>query len=152
MKTGIYGIHNKINDRWYIGGSTNIHGRKVKHDYTLKKNTHRSIKLQNDYNIHGKDAFEFVLLHECKKERLFHFELLYMREYQAIQKGYNTAYTGHIKKEISPETRLKMSQAHKGKKFTEEHKRNIRLANPKREHECLSLETSRVVSETPLTH
>lgn len=41
----VYGIHNLITDKWYIGSTFNLHDRIRRHRYYLLKNQHHSSKL-----------------------------------------------------------------------------------------------------------
>ena len=78
---GIYGIRNKINDKIYIGQSTNIKNRFVRHRTHLKHNKHANNHLQNSYNKHGKDAFEFVIIEECDEFQLCVTEQKWINHY-----------------------------------------------------------------------
>jgi hypothetical protein len=75
MKTcGIYRIINTVNHKIYIGQSTNIEERFIRHRYQLKNNIHSNIKLQNAWNKYGQKSFRFEILIKCKKNSLKKFE------------------------------------------------------------------------------
>jgi group I intron endonuclease len=59
---GIYRILNKINGKYYIGGSIRVSKRINNYRYELNKGIHENPRLQEDWNKYGKDAFEFELL------------------------------------------------------------------------------------------
>jgi len=60
----IYAIICKINNKQYIGSTTNHNRRKYDHFKDLEKGVHCNVKLQRAYNKYGINAFEFVVLEE----------------------------------------------------------------------------------------
>lgn len=63
MKIGyIYLIRNKINGKFYLGSTKNLHKRKLKHFRDLKNKKHHSIYLQRSYDKYGVDNFEFIVI------------------------------------------------------------------------------------------
>ena len=61
----IYGILNKVSNKWYVGSTINLHDRIRRHKYNLQRNKHHSQKLQNSFNKHKEKAFEIVILELC---------------------------------------------------------------------------------------
>ena len=61
-KSGIYRIVNLINDKVYIGRSSRFKGRWASHLSTLRNNKHYNGYLQNEFNKHGEDAFQFEVV------------------------------------------------------------------------------------------
>ncbi len=59
---GIYIIRNKINNKKYVGSSVDIYKRWNEHINYLNNNMHLTKKLQKDWNIYGKDNFDFGIL------------------------------------------------------------------------------------------
>lgn len=59
---GIYKITNRINNRCYIGYSTNLKQREKSHFMTLKSGKHYSLLMQEDYNIYTKNNFNFEII------------------------------------------------------------------------------------------
>jgi len=59
---GIYKIINKINRKYYVGSSTNIHHRWWKHKRNLYKNCHPNIHLQSSWNQYKEKNFDFVVI------------------------------------------------------------------------------------------
>ena len=49
-KSGIYQIVNKVNDKRYIGSSSNIDNRRKKHLSMLKSGSHENSHIQRSYN------------------------------------------------------------------------------------------------------
>ncbi len=97
-KVGIYKIENKINKKVYIGQSINIEMRWKNHirNYNLNKN--KCKKVQSDWNIYGKDNFEFKILELINIDKLTKYDrnfLMTFREhynmikYNSIKEGYN---------------------------------------------------------------
>lgn len=66
MKSGIYKIVNKLNNKYYLGSSKNFHVRKLKHFNELRKGKHHNIYLQRAFNKYGEENFEFIILEECE--------------------------------------------------------------------------------------
>jgi hypothetical protein len=61
-QSGVYGIRNLINGKWYIGQTTNFEQRKKNHFGHLKGGTNGNKVLQADFLKHGKANFEFCIL------------------------------------------------------------------------------------------
>lgn len=144
----IYCIRNMKNDKKYIGQTTkNIDNRIRQHFYNLDSGKHKNKHLQNAWIKYGKESFEYFLLKTCSKEELDYYEKYYISEYNTTNTnfGYNKESGGNLKKEISEETRKKMSVSAKnrivddlvdrikyfwlGKKHTDETKAKISKGN-----------------------
>lgn len=89
--SGIYRILNKINGNCYIGSSLNVEKRYKHHLSTLRHNSSRCSILQKAFNKYGEDNFEFQVIFRKAKQ--------------------NTT--------LSQETIKKMSEAKKGKPWSE---------------------------------
>lgn len=152
---GIYKIHCKVDDKVYIGYSSNIKKRFSLHKLKLKNNTHENSYLQNAWNKHGEDAFSFVILEECVLKLCIEKEDYYVKQYKSHHRrfGYNLAITGvgnigkmpqHIIKKsvktrrkkaaergywFKPETIKKQADGRRGFKHTDKAKEKIRLAS-----------------------
>ena len=148
MKTGVYIIRNKINDKCYIGSAaTSFKIRRNSHRHHLRKGTHHNSYLQNAWNKHGADAFEFAILLFCAPEACIDHEQIFIDIYQpeynicqtagsrlgvkhseATKKkmcGKNNSMYG---KPITDAHRKKLCSAQCGRKFTIEHKNNLARA------------------------
>lgn len=98
---GIYKIKNKINGKTYIGESLNIRRRWMEHIHELDNNQHINYKLQNDWNTYGKENFEFKIVSVLDngistfvdKYICLLYELKYIKQYNAIDNGYNIENT-----------------------------------------------------------
>ena len=62
MPAGIYKITNKKTGIFYIGCSVQIYRRLSEHKNALKKNKHKNGLIQEAYNKHGLDVFEFEII------------------------------------------------------------------------------------------
>lgn len=71
---GIYSIWCVASGGVYIGQSCDIEHRRKEHLRKLRYGSHRNPHLQHAFNLYGEKSFEFVVLRECKKEELNHWE------------------------------------------------------------------------------
>lgn len=152
---GIYKIQCKIDNKVYIGYSSNITQRFVLHKYKLNKGIHENSYLQNAWKKYGEDNFFFVILEECLLDMCIEREDYYVKEYKSYHRrfGYNLAITGvgnigkmpkhiiekskKIKREnaakrgywFKPETIKKQADGRRGFKHTEEAKVKIKIAS-----------------------
>jgi group I intron endonuclease len=60
-KSGVYQILNKVNGKYYVGSAIDIEERWLDHRYRFKTNKN-SRYLQNAWNKHGEEAFQFNVL------------------------------------------------------------------------------------------
>jgi group I intron endonuclease len=86
---GIYFIKNKVTNKYYIGSSNNIKKRFYQYAFLLKRNKCHSPKLQNSFNKHGKDSFEYGLIEKCDIEELKDRENYWIIRYDSVDNGYN---------------------------------------------------------------
>lgn len=135
---GIYEIKNKINDKRYIGQSTNIENRFIRHKSKLKNNKHINLPLQNAYN--NGDRFDYNILLTCERNNLSFCEKWCISALDTTNpnKGYNISPGGE--------------STNFGKKFSEEHNRKISEAISGEKHwnygKHRSEETKRKISES----
>jgi group I intron endonuclease len=140
--TGIYGIAHIATGRQYVGQSVDCFERFKQHS-TPKKN---SAGIKGAIMKYGVDAFSFVILEECSKEKLNEREVWWIAELGTLSPGgYNLTSGGgqgtvvseetrakasaSLKgKTLSPETRAKISAAQKGKTLSPEHCEKISAA------------------------
>lgn len=88
----IYGIHNLITNKWYIGSCNDFRDRLHRHYYCLKHNKHHSVKLQNSWNKYGEDAFIAVILVELQDNNIsdmFTIEENFIKLFNSKDNGYN---------------------------------------------------------------
>ena len=93
----IYGIINKINNKYYIGLTNNPRRRKNKHFTELRCECHHNIKLQRAFKKYGEDKFEFKILLEvdCTVEEISKLEQEYVIKYDSYNGGYNLNRGGY---------------------------------------------------------
>lgn len=141
---GIYCIKDTKSGKVYIGQSVDVEYRICNHFSKLKYNRHDNEHMQRAYNKNS-EFFEWELLKECKEEELDKIEIETIAKYDSTnpKKGFNHSYGGQQTHRATEETRKKMSQTKKGKKFTKEHCQKIGEAN---RHRKLSEGTKRKIS------
>lgn len=143
--SGIYQIQSKCKpERIYIGSSFGIQRRWYNHLCDLRKNKHGSGKLQNHYNKYGESDLLFSIILGCDRSDLLKIEQYFIDSYKPYFNFCSKAgnCSGRIVSEESREknrlshiglnkgikrsneTRLRISKALKGKKQTEEHRKN----------------------------
>lgn len=87
---GIYMFVNKLNNKKYIGQSINIEKRKKEH---IKRPSKYS-KFDNHLSKLGIEAFDFLILEECKVSELDNREKYWIEYYNSIEEGYNLVKGG----------------------------------------------------------
>ena len=139
-QSGIYRIKNLETGMIYVGQTSQPFGKRWrKHRWELDSGCHHNDHLQNSYNKHGLDAFEFKALEVIPQGDMSDGEFLdYMNEREVILIDENDAFSnGYNKTEggggsgghrHTTETKAKMVAANKGKKLSEDHKANLSKA------------------------
>ena len=112
MPAGIYQIVNSVNNKRYIGSSTNIIQRFRTHCSNLKHNKHSNLHLQNAWNKYGLDAFQFEIIEECSKDKLLEREDCWRAKYDSNKLYDMELISGHpnLGKIFSSEIRKNMSK------------------------------------------
>ena len=92
----IYGVHNIITDRWYIGQTTRSFDIRYKGNFFKNKleniSGEKRIVLLNDLEQYGENSFEIyeVLDIAYSLKELDEKEVYYIDYYKAYEKGYNS--------------------------------------------------------------
>lgn len=116
MSIGIYKITNIINDKSYIGQSTNIKQRWKTHKYLLNTKKHYNSHLQNAWDKYGEKFFYFQILKCCKEQYLNRFEKMYIKQYNSIENGYNLNTGGRSNWKNIP-TIIKKGKTYSGQNY-----------------------------------
>lgn len=98
MNYYIYKIENLINHKIYIGLTNNIARRRTRHFSDLKRNVHDNHFLQKEYNIYGKESFDFNIVFngDCTEEEIGNKEQEYIKQYDSYYNGYNQNMGGNF--------------------------------------------------------
>ena len=134
--SGIYKITCLDNGKVYVGSAIWIKKRWSSHKVCLKRNTHHNPHLQSAFNKYGKESFIYEVLEECSKNKLIEREQYWMGRYKAVDKtiGFNIVPYAD-RKEMSEETKLKISLANKGRKRSKQTRAKMRYAQQNRSKE-----------------
>lgn len=90
MTCGIYKITNKITGCEYIGASSDIERRWMRHKSELRGNYHHNYLLQKSWNKYEEHDFKFEIIETCNKDELLSREQYYVELYNTeIPNGYN---------------------------------------------------------------
>ena len=87
--SGIYYIQNTVTKQLYIGQTSNLHKREIKHFSMLRNNSHFNNHLQRSFNKYGQENFKFGVIEYCDKSNLLQFEKEYVDFYNAKEHGFN---------------------------------------------------------------
>lgn len=129
MKSGIYQILNNVNGKTYIGQTINFHKRKTRHLWSLKNNSHDNYHLQRAYNKYGLDNFIFFELIKCPNEELDKTEQYLVDFYQPKYNICKDIVTSCLGIKRLQKTKDKISNSHKGKKLSLEHRESLSRAH-----------------------
>jgi group I intron endonuclease len=113
MDSGVYGIHNKVNNKWYVGATKNIANRWNEHIGFLKNNKHSNENLQMDYNLFGPEAVDLEVLKECEIKKLDFYEKYYIKILNSTTdgNGYNETTGGKKGTKFSKRSKGKLSES-----------------------------------------
>lgn len=117
MNIGIYKITNKINNKCYIGQSTNLKSRISSHKSMLKNHNEDNDLLNKATKKYGYENFKIEIIKYCKEEELDLYEQYYINYYKSHKRenGYNIELGGSTHKHLSKEQKEKIRKSKKGK-------------------------------------
>jgi group I intron endonuclease len=143
--SGIYIIHNLINNKIYIGSAVDINKRLCQHRSNLRGQRHINSHLQHAWDKYGKDSFEFKVIIHCEPILLLHYEQMYIDEYEwDMLYNINPVAGSSLGMKHTDNAKKNMSKASKGKKKSPEHCANISKGQKNKK---LTLETRKRISE-----
>lgn len=124
---GVYSITSP-SGKIYVGSSKTIEKRWRRYNNLDCK---KQSKLYNSFLKYGVSNHIFKVLIECEVDSLYEWEHHYSNYYNTINDGLNCCIPrfGDVIGLVSKETRIKISEVGKGRKFSDEHKRKISHAN-----------------------
>ncbi len=115
--------------------------RKNAHFALLRLNNHHNKYMQNDYNLYDQECFIFHVLEETDPETQLQVEQLYINKYYDSQDLCYNAATN-----LTPEHIAKVAASHRGRKHTDEARKNMSLAHIGKGHKHTE-ETKKKLSE-----
>lgn len=117
MQPVIYGIKNLVNNKIYIGKSTNIKIRKKSHENSFIRKQAVNIHLQRAVDKYGIENFEFIVLEEVCLENIDDKEKYWINYFKSYDEkfGYNKTMGGDGGK-LTLEIKLKISKTSPNRK------------------------------------
>lgn len=90
---GVYCIYfTDIDNKYYIGCSTNLSKRIQEHKSALSSNRHTNSHLQNAYNKYSSPIIE--VLEYCSIDKVYEQEIFYIKEFDSYKQGFNKTTGG----------------------------------------------------------
>lgn len=122
---GIYGLHCRTTNKWYVGQSLDIKHRW--NDYRLFRCKSQP-KLHRALKKYGYDDFDKLVIEECDEVQwiMDYREMYWIKRLNCIDNGYNLTEGGSGGKK-SKETREKISKSRMGIVYSEETRRRMSL-------------------------
>lgn len=118
MTASIYLITCTTNGATYVGSCRSTTKRWSRHRRDLAKNQHPNAHLQAIWNKFGADTFKFEIIEEVEERFVLAVEQSYLDYYTRRPGNVNMARSATaptLGMRFSPETRAKMSAAHRGR-------------------------------------
>lgn len=91
--SGVYILKNTKTNKFYIGSSSSLSIRKIRHFSDLKNNRHPNKYLQNAWNKDGGEWFVFKILLYCDLSNLENYEQSILDFYWSTKRLYNISTT-----------------------------------------------------------
>lgn len=121
---GVYVLVNREIQQFYIGSSNNIGERFYHHRGALRRGVHKNERLQSAWQEHGEDAFVFLIVQPVHStDEIRPAEQAWLDASEAHLRGYNRSSTTHgAGWQYTPEQVARLSDVHRGKPKTPEHR------------------------------
>jgi group I intron endonuclease len=128
----VYAIYNIKHDKVYIGQTirTDLRLRWYEH-ISRANNSITNIPIYNAIRKYGEENFIIEQLCECSTQNLLDaWEKIYIERFNSSNKyfGYNVQLGGNGHGKHSEKTKKKIGDSHRGRKFSEKHKKNMSLS------------------------
>ncbi len=145
-RPGVYQILCTANGRVYVGSANKIAKRWEEHRNDLRANRHHNQHLQRAWNKYGDKAFEFSVLENCDTESVIEREQYYLNAYlsagwkvfnirrECVLSNLGVKFGDEAREHMrasaairsrNDEWRARQSEAHRGKKLSEETRAKI---------------------------
>lgn len=120
---GIYQIRCTVNNKIYIGLSTNLYNRSREHQYKKEHN----VELQNDMDKYGRDAFTLTVLETTEDEsELDKLEQMYIEKARSSGEDcYNRFSGGRINFEVPDDFKEATAKRLKGRTVSDKTKKKM---------------------------
>lgn len=117
MQPVIYGIKNLVNNKIYIGKSTNMKIRKKTHETSFIRKQAVNVHLQRAVDKYGVENFEFLILEEVTLDNINEKEQHWISHFNSFNEkyGYNKTMGGDGGN-LTIETKFKISQTSPNRK------------------------------------
>ncbi|NNV04631.1 GIY-YIG nuclease family protein [Brevibacillus sp. MCWH] len=130
MTMGVYLIRNKVNRKVYVGSSIRIEERWEDHIRELNGNRHNNRYLLHAWQKYGQENFSFEIIETTDDESsLIDLEQKWIDYYRSYErdKGYNLSPSAYniLGYRFTEEQRKRVSEALKGKRKSEEHRKKL---------------------------
>lgn len=150
----IYKIINDINDKIYVGQTVEtVEKRWLRHKQSRKYKKYEHIHFYRALNKYGVEHFTPIELEKVEanskkelKEKLDDLEKYYIKLYKSFENGYNSTLGGDggmLGFKHTKESKIKMSNAHKGAIPSEETRKKMSIAQTRK---TFSKETREILS------
>ena len=118
LESVIYGIKNLVNNKIYVGKSSNVKFRKKAHESSFIRNHAVNEHLQRAIDKYGIENFEFIIIEFVDNNIIDKQEIFWIDKYNSFDEnfGYNKTFGGDGGN-LTIETKIKLSKTSPNKKM-----------------------------------